>query len=998
MLLLVVVCAPLLRAQEFNIEQLTVADGLPQSQVFALLEDFRGRIWMGTQGGGACWFDGESFHTVGTADGLVDGYVQALAETDNHHLLLGTRSGLMRYNGRTLETVDLPGTRYPTILSLTTDVAGRIWIGTDQGLFRMQGGNVLVPELPEGYQDVRVEDVVVDSELNLALATSRGALLRNAGEWRVIDKSGGLPSNLVNTLLRTDSTLLLGLYGDGVVALQGDQITPIFPDREAVVLDLMQDSEGALYVATLGQGVHIRDPEGTWQTVDEQAGLPANQVRCLLKDSWGNIWMGTSGAGVGRFRGQQFRHLSRESGLPGKQVYSMLEVSEDHWVLGVADRGVWHYFPEQTPRFVQDTTLTSGKVKSLFRDSRGWVWAGTEGQGAYIHTGDSVLHLDRNAGMLGLFVKDFAQHENGPVYLATSDGGIQRVDIVADSVVRSLDVTVINRTFGLPEDRITQVETDPLGRVWFGTRSSGLGVLFEGNVLHFDTEDGLPSNGIRALATDVFGYLWVGTDDAGICNVSTLADTLGIGVPEWNAALISRNIYSLLVDFEQHLWVGSESGVDRMLLNGERTLVEASHYGPDQGFRGIETTANCAVRARDGQLWFGTIDGVNITHPSEEYTNPMPPVLAVDEVRLFYTPLQDTHLAPFVGDWGSVIKPLALTYEQNSLGFTFRGTDQRSPRGVQYRWRLQGQEDTWSPLSRQSSISYSNLEPGKYVFEVEAVNDDGVWTPQPERIAFEILRPFWQEFWFKLAVWVSFVLLIAVLVFLRVRRVKRKSRERTARLKLENSVLELEQKALRLQMNPHFIFNTLNSIQGLIAVKDEKTARLYLSKFSRLMRLTLENSREELISLDQELEALRYFLELEQFTHEGKFTYTITTEVEAEEWLVPPLLVQPFAENAILHGLLPKGINAHLHITAREVSDLLEIRVEDNGIGRAASAERNQSRTGHRSTGLQVTRERLTLLQQGGEQFESVVFEDLVESGQPAGTAVIIRVPFAAEA
>ena len=100
----------------------------------------------------------------------------------------------------------------------------------------------------------------------------------------------------------------------------------------------------------------------------------------------------------------------------------------------------------------------------------------------------------------------------------------------------------------------------------------------------------------------------------------------------------------------------------------------------------------------------------------------------------------------------------------------------------------------------------------------------------------------------------------------------------------------------------------------------------------------------------------------------------------------------------ILHGLLPKGEKAHLHITAREVNDLLEIRVEDNGIGRAASAERNQSRTGHRSTGLQVTRERLTLLQQGGEQFESVVFEDLVESGQPAGTAVIIRVPFAPEA
>ena len=208
---------------------------------------------------------------------------------------------------------------------------------------------------------------------------------------------------------------------------------------------------------------------------------------------------------------------------------------------------------------------------------------------------------------------------------------------MADSVVRSLDVTVINRTFGLPEDRITQVETDPLGRVWFGTRSSGLGVLFEGNVLHFDTEDGLPSNGIRALATDVFGYLWVGTDDAGICNVSTLADTLGIGVPEWNAALTSRNIYSLLVDFEQHLWVGGESGVDRMLLNGERTLVEASHYGPTKASAASKPppTARCVPVTVNSGLAPST---GSIHPPWRNYTNPMPPVLAVDEVRLFYTP------------------------------------------------------------------------------------------------------------------------------------------------------------------------------------------------------------------------------------------------------------------------------------------------------------------------------------------------------------------------
>ena len=235
-------------------------------------------------------------------------------------------------------------------------------------------------------------------------------------------------------------------------------------------------------------------------------------------------------------------------------------------------------------------------------------------------------------------------------------------------------------------------------------------------------------------------------------------------------------------------------------------------------------------------------------------------------------------------------------------------------------------------------------------------------------------------------------LLILWIFSSQLRKVRRKAKRAQEQLRIEKHIVELEQKALQLQMNPHFIFNALNSIQLLIGKNNEQTARAYLAKFSRLMRATLENARQNRLCLSDEMESLERYLALEQFSRGNTFQYSILVEPEeeAEEVFIPPMMVQPFVENAIIHGVAPlkeKGmIRVHFYIREKEVL----CTIEDNGVGLKHSEARRSAN--HQSTALQVTKERLSLLN-GGAKAEEEMFEIGPASPDRQGTLVKIHLP-----
>jgi hypothetical protein len=364
-------------------------------------------------------------------------------------------------------------------------------------------------------------------------------------------------------------------------------------------------------------------------------------------------------------------------------------------------------------------------------------------------------------------------------------------------------------------------------------------------------------------------------------------------------------------------------------------------------------------------------------------------------VRLFYEPLENSSMAKWSANWGGLADGAVFPYNQNHLGFEFFATDFANQERVMYAWQLVGQETEWSPYSNRTEVSYANLPPGDYQFRLRARNEDGV-TSKPMQVSFTIQPPFWATWWFQLTMLGGLSLLVFGVFKWRIRQVKQKAALEREQLELQNRLLTLEQKSRQLQMNPHFIFNALNSIQSLVSAGNMDTARQYILKFGRLMRAVLDNSRQPLIPLEKEVETLRLYLEMEQFCREGKFDFELDTSgVESPDLQMPPMLLQPFVENAILHGIGPlsgkKGM-IRLHFTENE--NVLEVAILDNGIGIEQSQARKAGHEPERqSVGIAVTRERLELMKnEAGFSENAIDMHQIVgDEGEVKGTEVVVR-------
>ena len=233
----------------------------------------------------------------------------------------------------------------------------------------------------------------------------------------------------------------------------------------------------------------------------------------------------------------------------------------------------------------------------------------------------------------------------------------------------------------------------------------------------------------------------------------------------------------------------------------------------------------------------------------------------------------------------------------------------------------------------------------------------------------------------------TIILFVAIVLQMRNKR-------KTEKLKLENSLIDLEQKALRLQMNPHFIFNALNSIQGFITENNQASAKKYLSKFARLMRLIMENSAEKTVSLQNEIEVLNDYLELTSLRFSNAFTFTIEVDekIDVSNAEIPPMLLQPFVENAVLHGIAAKESNGLIHISFLQKEGIIECTIEDNGVGRQKAME--QKPDAHKSTGMMVTEERLKVFGEHNHVKSKLRVIDLFDTfGNACGTKVILEIP-----
>jgi hypothetical protein len=329
---------------------------------------------------------------------------------------------------------------------------------------------------------------------------------------------------------------------------------------------------------------------------------------------------------------------------------------------------------------------------------------------------------------------------------------------------------------------------------------------------------------------------------------------------------------------------------------------------------------NTYISAHNSSIEFATFD--KLLSPNNERTSKINQVKIYNDRTISFADLSNNNIQ--------------LNYKRNTIGISFSAIEYLFPERIQYAFRLSAVDSNWKYVDyKNREIIYSNLPPGKYVFELKAQVLGGNWQQDPLKLYITITPPFWQTWWFRTIAAISIIGLLYWLFRIRIASVRKKEQLNS---KHEKELLELEAKALRAQMNPHFIFNCMNSIKALIQNDEKQRSIEYLTTFSKLIRTLFQNSDKRQISLFDEIETCRLYTQLESMRLNGKLKYSfdIDPNLDLKSVMVPALIIQPFIENAIWHGIVPKDQGTiKVSVIGNATSVICE--VDDNGIGREMS-------------------------------------------------------------
>lgn len=498
--------------------------------------------------------------------------------------------------------------------------------------------------------------------------------------------------------------------------------------------------------------------------------------------------------------------------------------------------------------------------------------------------------------------------------------------------------------------------------------------------------------------------IWVGTSK-GLLRIDAISFEKKTEITEAEG-LPNHYIYGIVQDRTGYLWLSTNVGIVRFMPGpGAYTF---SQFTTNDGLLSNEFNPNAALLDSEGRIWLGNKKGIDVFHPDSIKNNGEAPKLAILGLKI--------HDNEWVTDSSiNAVSHIDLPYNQNTLRLELAALEYLNPLLNQYRVSLSrvGEPENWVNLGTQYFVTYANLIPGEYIFQFVSANAEGIWTETTLAKKLTIvIHPHWSNtWWFRLLLASAILLLVSVVtsfyyryrLYVQQLTIEKQQRE-AERQRLDLAIAESERKAteseiklLRSQLNPHFLFNVMNSINRYILSSEPVKASEYLGQFARLIRKILDNSRSISISLADELGMLRHYIELESYRFEQKITWQIEIDPDLDEddITVPSMFLQPFVENAILHGLAPKG-GGQIDIVISRSGNNLEIVVQDNGVGRTFSPfPKDIKLPRHTSVGMQLISDRLRAfahLENGVANVEITDLKDAFE--QPAGTRVHISIPF----
>jgi ligand-binding sensor domain-containing protein len=929
-------------------------NGLPSNEVYNVRADSRGWLWFGTDRGVAR-FDGSSFVTYSVNDGIEENVVTDIFTAPNGDVwIIADAKRLYRYTGSGFEAYP-----YNHIIARVCGrpAVGWIWQVSFENNFPAwftlrQGG--LLHIQPGGnyrYDSSRyhVSTVEEDDEKRMTIfhTPQKRNVHKTKGHYLFYVKGQAYTSANTNATayLRRKNGATLISYGNCLFEIKNNRVVNNFVFTEFIT-NLYEDDKQRLWVTLYGAGVRMYPPVVFPNANNEKIYFPSIRISCIIQDREGGYWFSSYDRGVYYVPNLEVTVI--ESALfKTDELFQEVLAAPPGKVYAATSRGsIFEMQPDGKPKL-----LFAGRELDNTQNCNDLVY-------------DSLQKI-----LYGCYSRGILAHN-------LQTGHTKSYAVSARSVLPVNNEFHIISAIGFMRNANDLVNTYSNGKFFcmYPFNDSNLLIGFERGLLLYNYRQykhlyqTVLDRRVTAIKKLANGWLLAATLGKGLMLINN-EQIIQVSLGPTN----STNMVNDIAVSGNTVWAATESGIAKADLSNPQkpqvTAISADNRFPYNNTRKIAYL--------DGKLYVLAQNRL-IVFPEQYTLNAQAPpiwlrqVIVGDSIKL--TP-DEKH---------------AFNFNDKRFRFAFNGICFKCGTSIRYQYRLIGLHSEWY-YTGQPYVDYPSLEPGTYTFEVKAISDDHIVSENAAVYTFTIPRPYWQKSWFIVSVVLLGLLLTALLIRYLLKKAQLRNREKEL-------LLAKEQVALSAQINPHFIFNSLNSIQHLIIQEDRQQATLHMASFSRLMRLSLDNSRKKWVAVNDEIELLKLYLELESLRFKDKFQYSIDVaeDVTNSAIRIPAMLIQPFVENAVHHGINnlagKKGI---VTIKLGFSGTQLEARVEDNGIGRKKALALQNKAANHLSVGMQITEERLLLLcKETGTTFVFNIIDKQDEQGTAAGTLVTFNMPY----
>ena len=945
-------------AQTSLFQHYSVEQGLPSSEIYAQIQDDDGYMWFATSKG-VSRFDGYEFVNYTIKDGL------------------------------------------PTnsVIDMYKDYTGRLWFCTyDGSLSYYDNGNIIkhknndtIKQLSKNYF---IDNIYLDTLNNLYIMPSTGGLYKITETGKItneIQKYSGRSSFFVKKM---PHGFIWGQFSQKEVI----DTNTIIVENNVYYLNLKRPRSIRKYFQRINENEFLISFGNTIFHIKNRTILIQktfnNDISGLLKDNNGNLWISVMYEGLYVFENENLNNKPQII-LRGKSPVSAFQDREGNYWLSTTESGVYFVSSFQFNSYKKfgfsDFNILSIEIfneflyfstydKQVFKCN---IW-----NDKILSIENIPLHINRNNAILDIYANsDGSIWFLGKELYRCFNNETKIIDTISRgyNLCKTIDNNILSTSYqGFKKynndslifkfsDKeipiINSIYQDITGKIYLGT-INGLYCYFNDSLNYLGEKHNLLKTRISDIKK-INNYLLVATSGEGFLVYDLIKSKVFV-INEKNG-LNSNFVNTIFIQEHSIIWIGTNKGLCKLKFNDfENFSFETEKYNKSDGLYSEEIKD---IAIMNNCIYLGTSKGLISFYPYKLKKTIVAPKIILDSLLINDSEAKNIDIS-------------VLQNKENNITFFYKAISFRASEKVKYKYKLVGFDEKWI-ITANKYVRFPNLPSGKYTFMLTASSDGINWNKESLKIDFKIKKHYTETFIFIIFIILSIILIIGTILFVIYKNLKKN---------IENvkKLLYAEQKALRSQMNPHFIFNALNSIRRYILENDSDTADEYLTSFASLMRLVLENSKQNMISLETEIQTLHLYLELEKMRFDETFIFEITKEqgIDMQSAMIPPMLIQPFLENAIWHGLAPKSMGGILKINFKTENKNLICTIKDNGIGRTESAIISKKRKGHVSTGIKNIEERIDLINLLSKRSIEIHTIDLFDNKKnPEGTKIIIFFP-----